>query len=305
MPEKIVFSQRAFLSLVCEVAEHPNTETGGLFLGYRNDDSWYVIETIDPGPMAIRQPAYFEYDKPYAEHLLNKQARLYKDTPAVLGLWHRHPSSFDRFSNTDDLTNAKFAEQCGPEIISALVNIDPEFRLTVYLAKMPLSYKKVDYCVEDSPCEGSIFKSSRAIIDDLAIKCVVSDDTDCHHGASILSDIKRALEKCADVQELDNRTDEGSTPKVQLLPDQCVEELLEIIETDLESLCSEGIIPSLSVQNEQELCIDLRLSDSEEIVEKMLLKKTGDKVRIVFANIEKEYRKGLLDDIIRHHSKGK
>ena len=150
MPKCVVFSERAFTSILVETQEKIQTETGGVFLGYRKDDVWYVIESIDPGPNSVFQPAYFEYDQEYINHLINKVSRLYSPQLDLIGLWHRHPGSFDSFSGTDDGTNTKYAELNEQGALSALVNIDPKFRLTVYSVSLPLKYKKIEYVVGDS-----------------------------------------------------------------------------------------------------------------------------------------------------------
>lgn len=150
MPKCAVFSERAFISILVETQEKIRTETGGVFLGYRQGDVWYVIESVDPGPNSIFRPAYFEYDQNYINHLINKISRLYSPQLELIGLWHRHPGSFDSFSGTDDGTNTKYAELNEQGAISALVNIDPQFRLTVYSVTLSLQYKKIKYVVGDS-----------------------------------------------------------------------------------------------------------------------------------------------------------
>lgn len=150
MPKCVVFSARAFTSVLVETQEKIRTETGGVFLGYRKGDIWYVIENVDPGPNSIFQPTYFEYDQNYINHLINKVSRLYSPQLDLIGLWHRHPGSFDSFSGTDDGTNTKYAELNEQGAISALVNIDPQFRLTVYSVTLPLKYEKIKHVVGDS-----------------------------------------------------------------------------------------------------------------------------------------------------------
>ncbi|MBQ7642821.1 MAG: Mov34/MPN/PAD-1 family protein [Clostridia bacterium] len=146
---KVIFSDRAYTALLAETYEKITTETGGIFLGYYEDETWYIVETIDPGPHSIFEVAYFEYDQKYVTHLINKIARLYKKDLSLLGLWHRHPGSFDIFSSTDDGTNHTYAKMYPQGAISALVNIDPEFRLTVYHVPKDLRYKKIPYEVGD------------------------------------------------------------------------------------------------------------------------------------------------------------
>ena len=146
---KVIFSDRAFAAIMAETAEKIQTETGGLFLGVFRDGIFYIIEAIDPGPKSIFEVAYFEYDQQYTQHLINKIANLYDSRLELIGLWHRHPGSFDIFSSTDDGTNAKYASMRSEGAISALVNIDPKFRLTVYHVDYPHSYKKTAYEVGD------------------------------------------------------------------------------------------------------------------------------------------------------------
>ncbi len=146
---KVVFSKRAFASVMAETAEKVTTETGGLFLGQVIDDTWYIVEAIDPGPKSIFEIAYFEYDQQYTQHLINKIANLYESRLDLIGLWHRHPGSFDQFSSTDDGTNAKYASMRPEGAISGLVNLDPEFRFTMYHVTYPARYRKIPYEVGD------------------------------------------------------------------------------------------------------------------------------------------------------------
>lgn len=144
---KVVFSDRAFAAIMAETTEKIKTETGGLFLGSFEDGIWYVIEAIDPGPKSVFEVAYFEYDQQYTQHLINKIANLYDKKLTLIGLWHRHPGSFDQFSSTDDGTNSKYARMRKEGAISALVNIDPKFRLTMYHVDQPCRYSVIEYDV--------------------------------------------------------------------------------------------------------------------------------------------------------------
>lgn len=146
---KVIFSNRAYASILAETTEKIRTETGGLFLGAIEGDVWYVVEAIDPGPKSVFEVAYFEYDQQYTQHLINKIANLYDHKLELIGLWHRHPGSFDQFSSTDDGTNAKYAAMHPQGALSALVNIDPSFRLTVYHVGSPCRYARIAYDVGD------------------------------------------------------------------------------------------------------------------------------------------------------------
>ena len=142
---RLYLSDQAYTSIVAETHAHIDTETGGVFLGKFEAGAWYIIEVIDPGYQDIlRQVAYFEYDKSYVTHLANVHARLYKNSLSLLGLWHRHPGGFDRFSATDDQTHRLYLRQ-NPRrgIISSLVNIDPRFRLTHYFIDSSVTHRKI------------------------------------------------------------------------------------------------------------------------------------------------------------------
>lgn len=144
---KVIFSDRAFAAVMAETTEKIQTETGGLFLGAFENDTWYIVEAIDPGPKSVFEVAYFEYDQKYTQHLINKIANLYNEKLSLIGLWHRHPGSFDVFSATDNGTNSKYAQMRESGAISALVNIDPKFRLTMYHVSKPCKYTKISYVV--------------------------------------------------------------------------------------------------------------------------------------------------------------
>ena len=155
---KVCFSERAFAAVLAETTEKITTETGGLFLGAVENGTFYIVEAIDPGPKSVFEVAYFEYDQAYTQHLINKIANLYEEKLTLIGLWHRHPGSFDIFSGTDDGTNTKYAKMRSCGAISALVNIDPVFRLTMYHVAQPCRYSKISYEVGDHLIPEKYFK---------------------------------------------------------------------------------------------------------------------------------------------------
>ena len=148
----VVFSKRAFNAIVTETLARNPIETGGIFLGYMLDNGiWAVVETIPPGIRTVNEIAYFEYDTDFVNYMANVIAHQYKERIQVLGLWHRHPGSFDMFSGTDDGTNYLFVngtpEGCGS--ISALVNCDPKFRLSMYAVDRSVHYTPIPWVVDD------------------------------------------------------------------------------------------------------------------------------------------------------------
>lgn len=129
----IVFSDKAYNFIIDESFNKDPLETGGILLGHILDNGvWLVMEVLPPGPNSIFQIAYFEYDTDFVNYLAQSIASQYNIKLSLLGLWHRHPGSMDTFSRTDDETNRTYAELNGQGAISGLVNIDPNFRLTMY-----------------------------------------------------------------------------------------------------------------------------------------------------------------------------
>lgn len=191
---KVVFSDRAFAAIMAETTEKIKTETGGLFLGSFEDGIWYVIEAIDPGPKSIFEVAYFEYDQQYTQHLINKIANLYDKKLTLIRLWHRHPGSFDQFSSTDDGTNSKYARMRKEGALSALVNIDPKFRLTMYHVDQPCRYSVIEYDVGNHliPDEMLRYKSPEKFANLMA--GIISDEyKDFHPSVSLNGFLKTVL----------------------------------------------------------------------------------------------------------------
>lgn len=212
----VIFSNRAFTGIMAETAEKVTTETGGLFLGAVKGNQWYVVETIDPGPRSIFRVAYFEYDRAYTQHLINKVANLYENRLELIGLWHRHPGSLDVFSSTDDGTNYKYAYMRPEGAISALVNIDPVFRLTVYHVGQPCSYTMVPYEVGDDLISPELLRyrnpeSFEQLMQDLLHPTPVKRPKVSVSLADMLKHVIPNLERAADVPEdLDTSDHEDS-----------------------------------------------------------------------------------------------
>lgn len=167
---EVILSSQAYLSMVGEAYSFVEVETGGIFLGHCQGDKWYVLEVIDPGySQIVRQHSYFEYDVDYVNHLANVRSRIYETPLVLLGLWHRHPGSFDTFSSVDDRTNKDFAQILPQGAISAIVNIDPTMRITMYHVGLPLRYTKIKkITIGDShiPEELARIRSTRHVVNE-------------------------------------------------------------------------------------------------------------------------------------------
>lgn len=159
--EQVVFSRRAHAAIVAEThQQHPN-ETGGILLGHHGAGRWLVIEAIDPGPGSHFSPTTFEYDTAYVNHLARKVAAVYERPLSLIGLWHRHPGSCDRFSGQDDQTNARYAVQSPAGAISCLVNLDPTFRITAYHVPADLAYRRLPVRIGDQAIPSALMEPRR------------------------------------------------------------------------------------------------------------------------------------------------
>lgn len=151
--QKVVLSNRALIQIFNESQSRIRTETGGLLLGHFDRGVWYVIEASDPGINAVFRVNYHEGDDVYQNHVCDVISRTYKHRLVFLGMWHRHPGSLDTFSGTDDGTNYKYAASAGNGCISAIINYDPDFRITFYYVEQGMNrnvrYTKVDIEVGD------------------------------------------------------------------------------------------------------------------------------------------------------------
>lgn len=146
--KKVILSQRAYLSILAEVYERVQTETGGILLGHREGNTWYVLESVEPGPKSIFTPTYFEYDDAYVTYRANKLSRLYKCSIELLGLWHRHPGLLKTFSSTDDGTNKIYSDMLDGAI-SGIVTLGNGFEITMYYVPYDVRYEKIEWIVDN------------------------------------------------------------------------------------------------------------------------------------------------------------
>lgn len=136
----VVFSDRAYNAIIRETFEWDPVETGGILLGHVLDNGcWIVMEVLPPGygenrdgDKVFHEYGYFEYNQTFVNYLAKSVADQYMVPLELLGLWHRHPGHMDHFSGTDDRTNCTFARQNPNGVISGLINVDPQLRLTMY-----------------------------------------------------------------------------------------------------------------------------------------------------------------------------
>jgi hypothetical protein len=145
----VVLSERAYKSILAETFTYGDSETGGILLGHFVNSVWYVIECVDPGLITVNNITYFRYDENYVNHQIKKISRLYNYPLTILGIWHRHPASMDTFSSTDIVSIGTHVSRARVGILSMLVNVDPNLRMTFYYCDKRNTLMKVPYDVGD------------------------------------------------------------------------------------------------------------------------------------------------------------
>ena len=228
---EVIFSNRAYASVLSETTEKIQTETGGLFLGTVIDDVWYIIESIDPGPNSVFEVAYFEYDQAYTQHLIRKIANLYSSKLDLIGLWHRHPGSFDIFSQTDDGTNSKYASMREKGAISALVNIDPNFRITMYHVDQPCRYTKIKYNVGDEYIPQKLLQLKSKSQFEKMMQNILSpheDKGNVYHRSASFGSFMRSISPY-----LDEVVCEKIFPEPEMDPSEVSEKMLDVMIEDI------------------------------------------------------------------------
>ncbi len=91
---------RAEISRLAEAKR--DRETGGILLGYRDDDGIaHVVEITDAGPGATESATRFERDRDYCQERLDDAVRRLGDRGQYLGEWHSHLEAAPEPSPTD------------------------------------------------------------------------------------------------------------------------------------------------------------------------------------------------------------
>ena len=99
-------SPRAQTAMHNELARFPDTETGGVLLGYSSQtDGVCVLEATDGGYRnVLHEESEFSYDAAYVEHVGTVLSELYTPALDLVGVWHKHNSPSDiPFSKADEM----------------------------------------------------------------------------------------------------------------------------------------------------------------------------------------------------------
>jgi len=242
MSQTVIFSERAYTALLTETLCEIKTETGGIFLGHHDNGKWYIIESIDPGPNSIFSSAYFEYNEAYVNHLANKINKLYKNPLKIMGLWHRHPGRMDFFSSTDNGTHEKYVVINPFGVISALVNIDPSFRLSIYSissdrGRLVIPRTKLNYTVGDDKIPNEYLQYKPAELIKRQIDSFEAQNEENHKKIKLMEKIiTKTFNSNHDVLDVKNAGN-YSVP----VSDDDIEKIIETLEEDIHFFEKHGI----------------------------------------------------------------
>lgn len=113
-------SKRAHLVIKNELSRFPDTETGGLLLGYSEAGSdIHILEATDSGYQnVIHEMSCFQYDTAYEAHLCHILSQLYQPPLQLVGVWHKHNSVHSDhdipFSSADEKMHRQLMQNDGP-----------------------------------------------------------------------------------------------------------------------------------------------------------------------------------------------
>lgn len=106
-----------------ELARFPDTETGGLLLGYSDfHGGIHVAEAADGGYRnTIHESDCFAYDTDYEAHFCQVVGQLYTPPLEIVGIWHKHnrPSRIP-FSDEDNALHRQLLQSSPFPCVSIL-----------------------------------------------------------------------------------------------------------------------------------------------------------------------------------------
>ena len=148
---KYLVSTKALETIEMECWKYPDTETGGILVGFRDKDQVTITDATGPGPKSERSRQHFVKDTAYLQAVLNLLFEYYQVN--YLGVWHKHPKSMPYPSDGDvvaAMEEVGDSEMGLEELITPIcvmaegrVNVVP-YRITDHLI-MPLSWDPVPH----------------------------------------------------------------------------------------------------------------------------------------------------------------
>lgn len=121
---RVVLSPLAWTLMISQSYLNDPNETGGALLGYRDGTTVHVTVALPPGPRSQASPVMLKYNEEFQNYVFGVITELMGQKAGLLGLWHRHPGSLDRFSGVDAVAHEQFGKVLNGGVISLLLNLD-------------------------------------------------------------------------------------------------------------------------------------------------------------------------------------
>lgn len=110
---KYSFEKKARVTLIEDLMRYQDVETGGVLLGYVDENEMRIVETVTGGEKALREPGAFEYDYIFVETVCENLSLKYNPPLSLVGLWHKHNHTLEpAFSMADKDMHEKLLELC-------------------------------------------------------------------------------------------------------------------------------------------------------------------------------------------------
>ena len=120
----VVLSPLAWALMVSQSCVANPNETGGALLGYRDGTTVHVTVALPSGPRSQASPVMLKYNEEFQNYVFGVITELMGQKGGLLGLWHRHPGSLDRFSGVDAVAHEQFGKVLNGEVLSLLITLD-------------------------------------------------------------------------------------------------------------------------------------------------------------------------------------
>lgn len=120
----VVLSPLAWALMISQSYLNNPNETGGALLGYRDGTTVHVTVALPSGPRSQASPVMLKYNEEFQNYVFGVITELMGEKGGLLGIWHKHPASFDRFSGVDAVAHEQFGKVLNGEVLSLLVNLD-------------------------------------------------------------------------------------------------------------------------------------------------------------------------------------
>lgn len=155
---RCVISRRAQAVIEAELSCFPDTETGGLLLGYSETGAdILILEATDSGYRdVIHETGCFQYDIAYEKHLCSLLSQLYQPPLQLVGVWHKHnlahANNIIPFSSADENIHRQLMENDCPCISilfekSSEQNENVHYKASVFLLSIGGEHQNITKAV--------------------------------------------------------------------------------------------------------------------------------------------------------------